>query len=225
MGMKTSAARCRNSRSTQVSGALGAAVVAASFAILSGCTSDARHPAMGSDRYLFVELEQANSGELVRSSPGLLTPIGRRRCVDAPTYEFEERYGILRGCFDFGEDDRFLGILGESRSLRGGVGTGTASRLHRIPQFPYTKGRLSILGCDAQGTLRAAFGTNSVVLPAGQAWSETSSSNRVENGSEWQITDTATILNHGLQKRDDIVWHDPHYESFKQRTSGWAPGR
>ena len=221
--MKTDAARRRNLPATQASEAMSAAVVAAAIAIVSGCTSDARHSATGSDRYLFVELEQVNSGELVRSSPGLLVPTGRRRCVDSPTYEFEARYGILRGRFDFGEPDRFVGILGESLSLRG-MGTGTASRLHRIPTFPYTRGRLTILGSDAQGTLRAVFGTNSVVLQAGQAWSESSSSNRSENGSEWEITDTVTLVNHGLQKRGDIVWYDPHYGSFKQGVSDQASG-
>ena len=191
--------------------------------ILLGCVGGPQQPT--TDRYLFVELKEVNSGELVHRSPGLLVPTGRLRRVDFPTYEFEERYGILRGCFDFGERDRFAGILGESLSLRGGQGTGTASRLYRIPTFPYTKGRLTILGSDAKGTVRALFGTNAVVLQSNQAWSESASSNRSKDGSEWEITDTVTIVNHGLQKRDDIVWYDPHYEQLKQRPADQAHGR
>jgi len=164
--------------------------------------------------YLFVELKTENADRVVKRPDSVFDTAMIRRCLDFPTYRFEERFGILRGAFDFDEETPFVGILGKSHSLRG-TGTGTASRLYPIDGLPFTKGSLTVQRIDADGTVRGILGTNSFCLAPGQEISRQSVTNRIESGTEYEVTDTITVVNHGLQKRDKVVWYDPHYSKLR----------
>jgi len=180
-----------------------------------GCVSVPPESGRPSADYLFLELKTERAERIVKKPVNLFDTVMAVRCLDFPTYRFEERFGILRGAFDFGEETHFVGILGKSHSLHG-TGTGTASRLYPIAGLPFTKGQLALQRLHADGTVSGTLGTNSFSLAPGQEISRQSVTNRVESGTEYEVTDTTTVSNHGLQKRDKIVWYDPHYSKFRR---------
>lgn len=185
---------------------LSVLLVVLSLVLLSaGCVKYA--PLADEDRwtippsqYVFIDRHVSQSGEVINGSctGGLM--------IDFPTYSFNRDTKELSGISTHSlEVNNTLKIIyGDGMSLGGDLGGGAATGLIPVYALPFEEGSVIIRGVSPDGLAILAAGNETIALPAGETWTNTS----VTTGSDpfagsdstctIRITRTETIYNAGI---------------------------
>jgi hypothetical protein len=124
---------------SSLNGLVISAIFVTSLMIVTGCgKNDEENWIISSAKCVFVDHHINTDGQLIEGNyQGGLN-------IDFPTYIFEETSKKLSGQFNFEINKSLKLIYGDGRSLSGVVGSGAATGLYGIYDFPYKKGNIEI---------------------------------------------------------------------------------
>lgn len=161
--------------------------------------------AIPSDKYVFIDRHVSRNGEATNGT------CGGGMMIDFPMYSFSKETGELSGMSarDLVVNKSLKIVLGDGVSLGGALGGGASTYLTPVYALPFEKGRVLITGVRTDGLAILASGNETIALPAGEAWTNTTTvTTRDFPGGDGTcqvtITTKETIYNAGILEKSKI---------------------
>ena len=125
-----------------------------------------------SDKYVFIDHHVSRSGEATSGT------CGGGMMIDFPMYSFNRETGELSGMSarELVVNESLKIVYGDGVSLGGSLGGGASTYLTPAYALPFEKGRVLITGVRSDGLAILANGNETIVLPAGETWTNTTTS-------------------------------------------------
>ncbi len=154
--------------------------------------------------FVFIEHSIVTQGQLLQTPYDNDGPH-----LEFPTYSYNAATKILTGLINFNISDDLKVVFGNSKSMTGFAGTGTASGLTGLTRLPYKYEQLEISKIDADGTAYINYKGEAFVLKSGEYWSEETSEIVTQQhgdrtGKINKVT-TDKITNFGIWEKTKIV--------------------
>jgi hypothetical protein len=154
--------------------------------------------------FVFIEHSIVTQGQLLQTPYDNDGPH-----LEFPTYSYNAATKVLTGLINFNITDDLKVVLGNSKSITGFAGSGTASGLTGLTRLPYKYEQFEISKVDADGTAYINYKGEAFVLKSGENWSdETSEIVTQQHGDRTGKINKVTtdkITNFGIWEKTKIV--------------------
>lgn len=158
-----------------------------------------------SDKYVFIDRHVSRNGEATNGT------CGGGMMIDFPMYSFDKESGELSGMSarELVVNESLKIVYGDGVSLGGALGSGASTYLTPVYAVPFGKGMVMIHSVTPDGLVTLSSGNETVVLPAGETWTNTTTiTTRDFLGGDGTctvtITTRETIYNAGILKKSKI---------------------
>jgi len=154
---------------------------------------------ISSDEYVFLEHHLNTDGENLEGTYPFLY-------IDFPTYSFDRTTGVLAGMISFPINNSLKAVYGDGTSRSGHYGSGSGTRLSGIYSFPYENDGLRITSIEGNGTIHIKYRNSDLILKSGESWEDITTKIEIypDLMCSIRLTETDTIINHGILKKSDI---------------------
>ena len=154
--------------------------------------------------FVFIEHSIVTQGQLLQTPYDNDGPH-----LEFPTYSYNAATKVLSGLINFNITDNLKVVFGNSKSIIGFAGSGTASGLTGLNRLPYKYEQLEISKIDADGTAYINYKGDAFVLKSGESWSDKTSEIVTQQhgdrtGKINKVT-TDKITNFGIWEKTKIV--------------------
>ncbi len=155
-------------------------------------------------KYVFIEHSIVTHGQLINTPYDNNGPH-----IDFPTYTYNTSTKILTGLINFNISEDLKVVFGNSKSLTGFAGSGTASGLTGLTRLPYKYEQLEIAKIDADGIAYINYKGNAFTLKPGTDWSEVTeeivTQKHGDRTGKVNMVTTDKIIYLGIWEKSDIV--------------------
>lgn len=164
-------------------------VVLVAYTLVTGENQKKPAAEQNPTKYLFIEVKIVDNGTVISGMS-----YSGKNFIEAPTYELNG--SVLRSSMPPELDSSFKAIYGSYYELAGDAGSGIASDIYPIKDYPYTQGNISIL--DIQGDeVTLSYDNNSITLLPGDPWKTKTHHIESDEYAVLNITSTTVISNYG----------------------------
>lgn len=172
---------------------------------VGGCEKESTDTwGISKEKYVFIEHSIVTQGQLINSPYDNNGPH-----LEFPTYSYNASTKVLTGLINFTVSDDLKVVFGNSKSLTGFAGSGTASGLNGLTRLPYKYELLEIAKIDADGTAYINYNGEAFVLKSGQDRSvkteEMVTQQQGDRTGKVNMVTTDKITNHGIWEKSNII--------------------